>query len=69
MLAGQAPLHGRKIREAIESVFRRTHGREMTPEERRLFGISAGEDDGHNEFVNGSSRGERIRGEIQKRRS
>ena len=68
MLAGQAPLHGRKIREAIESVFRRTHGREMTPEERRLFGLSSGDDE-HNEFVNGSSRGEHSRADVEKRRS
>ena len=31
--------HDRKLQAAIESVFRLTHGREMTPRERRLFGI------------------------------
>jgi hypothetical protein len=30
----------RKVRDAIESVFRRTHGRDMTAEERRLFGLT-----------------------------
>ena len=30
----------RKLSAAIESVFRLTHGREMTVEERRLFGLS-----------------------------
>ena len=32
--------HDRKLQAAIESVFRLTHGREMTPEERRLFGLA-----------------------------
>lgn len=34
------PHHNRKLSAAIESVFRLTHGREMTPDERRLFGIA-----------------------------
>lgn len=30
----------RKLRDAIASVFRLTHGREMTDEERRMFGLA-----------------------------
>jgi hypothetical protein len=30
----------RKLQAAIESVFRRTHNREMTIEERRIFGVA-----------------------------
>lgn len=36
----------RKFQAAIETVFRLTHRREMTSEERRFFGLTAGED-GH----------------------
>ena len=37
--AANAP-RKRKLNAAIESVFRLTHGREMTADERRLFGVS-----------------------------
>jgi hypothetical protein len=30
----------RKLRDAIRNVFRLTHGRDMTPDERRLFGFN-----------------------------
>jgi hypothetical protein len=35
-----AAAQNRKLSAAIENVFRLTHGREMTAEERRLFGLS-----------------------------
>jgi hypothetical protein len=38
-LVDQNSLQERRLRAAIESVFRRTHGREMTEDERRLFGL------------------------------
>jgi len=34
------PARDGQLRNAIENVFRLTHGREMTQEERRLFGLS-----------------------------
>jgi hypothetical protein len=39
----------RKIRAAIEEVFRRTHGREMTPAERRMFGLPEKSEDSSQE--------------------
>jgi len=38
--------HDRKLQAAIESVFRLTHGREMTPEERRAFGVAGRREQG-----------------------
>jgi hypothetical protein len=38
--AARAPSDRRKLQAAIESVFRRTHNREMTVEERRIFGMA-----------------------------
>ena len=39
-MTDQNALQERRLRAAIESVFRRTHGRDMTSEERRLFGLT-----------------------------
>ena len=48
-VSAHAPLRERKLRAAIEDVFRRTHGREMTAEERLLFGIPERQNGQHRE--------------------
>lgn len=46
-ITAQPSKSSRKFQAAIETVFRLTHRREMTPEERRSFGLSYGHADYH----------------------
>lgn len=59
----------RKVRDAIESVFRRTHGRDMTAEERRLFGLSVKSDGNAQTAPMATSRAPRLRGDGRSRDS
>ena len=59
----------RKLRDAIESVFRRTHGRDMTADERRLFGLTV-KNDGHPSAESmATTRSTRFRGDGRSRES
>ncbi|HVH85095.1 MAG TPA: hypothetical protein VM912_00095 [Terriglobales bacterium] len=58
---------GRKMQTAIENVFRLTHKREMTPDERRIFGLLKAE--GADRRNGTSSAGERRNAGEKRRRS
>lgn len=59
----------RKLRDAIESVFRRTHGRDMTAEERRLFGLAVKGDGNSQAAPIATSRAPRLRSDGRSRDS
>jgi len=54
--------HDRKLQAAIERVFRLTHGREMTAEEKRLFGLAGRNGPGPHQGQNSRNDGSAAKG-------